>query len=134
MNREISSILTLLTAIAPDAYTADEAGVIIDTQDYDALTIDAVFGDTADAAATLDIEAGDASDLSDAVALTPTEDGPGLDEFLYGPDFPIGQTDARYKWSYVGPYRYVRVNLTAATSTKANVTAILGKANDNPLA
>lgn len=130
MNRDLAACILALIGIPPEAYAADEASPIIDTQGADSLTILAEFGATVEAGATLVIEAGDEADLSDAVALTPTSDGPAVGEYLYGPDLPDGETDTLFKWAYVGPYRYVRVTLDIDGATDAAVQFIKGHLSD----
>lgn len=132
MNREIGSLLGVILAIPPEAYAADEASVIIDTQGADSLTLIAQFGATVDAGATLLFEASDDDAMAGAVTLTPTSDGPAVGEYLYGPDLPVGSTDEAFKWSYVGPYRYVQVTLDTDGAADFALLALKSELSDQP--
>ena len=120
MRRDLMNHVHPVAAIAPQVATGATAltGAIIDTQGYDSLTFLIQLGTLAatSVAATVLVEEGDESDLSDAAAVA--------DANLVGSEALAGFTHAddgeTRKIGYVGSKRYVRLTITP-TGNDANL-------------
>ncbi len=116
--RDLANSLDIRRAISPAAATTDNTpfvSQIIDLAGYSKLVFAIILGALVDADATFTVlvEHGDASNLSDAVAvpdasLTGTEVSAGFD---FSADNKVR------KIGYVGSKRYVRLTITPANNT-----------------
>lgn len=124
--RDLANHLHFKRAISPAAAVTDNTPIvsaIIDRAGYEQLVFAILLGSLADTDATFTtlVEAGDAANLSDAVAvpdsqLTGTE---ALASFTFADD------DKVRKIGYVGPKRYSRLTITPAGNTgNAFVSAV----------
>lgn len=120
--RDLMNSIHPVRAISPVAGAGDNTAFvseIIDTQGYDSLTFVILTGALPDADATFVVlvEDGDAANLSDAAAVD--------DKFLVGTEllaaFNFGDDNETRKIGYIGPKRYVRLTITPAANTGANL-------------
>lgn len=104
-------------------------GVIIDTQGFGALEYLLAIGARTDGTYTLQLQHGDAANLSDAATVGAAD--------LLG-SLPVGNTaNTVQRVGYVGDKRYVRANVVSTsvtTGATVGVTAILGRPDINPTA
>jgi len=132
--KEIASNIDTKSALAPKVINTDTttAGSIIDVATYDlGVTFLIISGVVTDGTYTPLIEHGDASNLSDAAAVT--------DADLYRRGVTSGQeADAAFaaaddskikKISYLGAKRYVRLSLVSATTTTGAVIGAIAIAD-----
>lgn len=127
--RDLHNNIHVKRAISPVSVADNTAQVsqIIDRQDYQSLEFIIATGSLADADATFTVlvEDGDASNLSDAAAVS--------DSQLLGTEaqasFLFSDDDKVFKIGYVGNRRYVRMTITPANNASAGLlsaVAVLG--------
>lgn len=124
--RDSANHLAFRRAISPAAAVADDTPLvsqIIDKNGYEGLVFGILTGALADADATFTVQVdhGDAADLSDATAVP--------DEQLTGTEaaasFTFADDDTTRKIGYVGSKRYVRLTITpAANLANAYIAAV----------
>lgn len=134
--KDLHNNLHIVSAIAPQSPTGATAIVsaIIDRQGYSAVEFAIVLGamTAAAIAATVLVEDGEASNLSDAAAVA--------DENLLGTEVLAGFTHADdgecRKIGYIGPKRYVRMTVTPTSNDAAMPIAAIAilKPNHAPSA
>lgn len=133
--KDIHNNLKIAVALAAQVIASDTttAGIIIDTQGFEAVEFVLQTGVLTDGDYALLIEDGDDSGLSDAAAVA--------DIFLLGTEagasFDADTDDNKAgKIGYVGPKRYVRMSVVstnfAATGALVAGTAILGHGRHDP--
>lgn len=138
-SRDLHNNLHFVPLIAPVAARTDNTAIvsaIIDTKGYEACELAIITGTNTDANATFAalVEDGDASNLSDAAAVS--------DTFLLGTEllagFDFGDDVECRKIGYVGPKRYVRLTVTPSGNDSGNIfisgIAVLGHARSAPTA
>ncbi len=143
--RDTTTIYQLKRMLSPAAGAADNTArvsQIIDRQGYDSMLIGILTGAVPDADATYTVlvEHGDAANLSDAAAVPDAE--------LIGSDpasastpeaqagFTFAADDSVRKIGYRGQKRYVRLTITPANNTGAELLAafaLLGNAESKPV-
>jgi hypothetical protein len=135
--KDLHNVIESRIAIAPQS-VADNTPVvsaIIDTQNREALEFLIASGSLADADATFTVQVdhGDAANLSDAAAAPDTD--------LLGTEADAGFTfaadNSTRKIGYCGAKRYVRITITPAANASAAfvcVLAVLAGARRTPLA
>ncbi|MDY6960317.1 MAG: hypothetical protein SV862_00240 [Pseudomonadota bacterium] len=127
--KDTASVITPRRCISPVSVADNTAAVgqIIDRQGFESLTYIIATGSVADADATFAVllEEGDASNLSDAVAVA--------DEALIGTEalagFQFDDDNETRKLGYVGGKRYTRLTITPSGNASAALiaaVAILG--------
>jgi hypothetical protein len=124
--RDMMNNIHPVPAIAPVVVTDTTAQVsaIIDLQNYDSCTFVIATGTLADADATfaVTLDHGDASNLSDAAAVTAAT---GLVGTLALAGFTFADDGECRKVGYTGVKRYVRLTITPSANTgNAPLTAI----------
>ncbi len=113
------------------ATNATTNGAIIDTQGFNALEFFLQVGARTDGSYTIQLQHGDAADLSDAVAVD-TAKVLGNAALT-----PITAANSVRRVGYVGNKRYVRpqvVSTGATTGATVGVLAVLGRPNLRPTA
>lgn len=143
--RDLCTNVQLKRMYSPAAGAGDNTArvsQIVDRQGYDSMLIGILLGSVPDADATYTVlvEHGDAANLSDAAAVPDAE--------LIGSDpasastpevqagFTFAADDQVRKIGYRGNKRYVRVTVTPAANTGAELMAIfavLGRAEQKPV-
>jgi hypothetical protein len=135
--RDLISNINFARAISPAAATADNTALvsqIVDRRGSDSLALAIIIGALADADATfaVTIEHGDASNLSDAVAVPADQ----LNGTLAGASFTFAADDTVRKIGYVGGKRYVRATITPANNAGnvfVSAVWVLGNPNLRPV-
>lgn len=115
-NVEVKPALTPRTISTATA----TAGSIVDTNGFRSLEFVIASGTLTDGTYTPKLEAGDASDLSDAVEVTAAK---GLLGTIAGATFAATDDNATKRLGYVGGRRYVRLTITSATVTSGGTLA-----------
>jgi len=133
--RDMSNNIHPVRAISPVSVADNTAQVsqIIDTRGYDSLTFVIATGSLADADATfaVTVRHGDASNLSDGVAVPAAM----LNGTLALASFQFDDDNETRKIGYVGDKRYVELTITPAANASAalvSAVAILGKPAQAP--
>ena len=138
-NREIHNDIHVVPLIVPIAARTDNTAIvsaIIDTANYNACEFVIVTGTNTDANATfaVTVDEGDASNLSDAVAVTDAK----LVGTLAGAGFAFGDDNECRKVGYLGNKRYVRLTVTPSGNDAGNIfisgVAVLSYAASGPQA
>ena len=138
-NREIHNDIHVVPLIVPVAARTDNSAIvsaIIDTASYNACEFVLVTGGNTDANATfaVTVDEGDASNLSDAVAVTDTK----LVGTLALAGFTFADDSECRKLGYIGNKRYVRLTVTPSGNDSGNIfisgVAVLGYAASGPQA
>jgi len=109
-NREFASDIAVLDSIGAGNKSGTLDGSTVDVRDANAATVVISFGANVDAGATCEIQHGNESDGSDAVALTPAQVA-AVGVELYGQDYAAPVANQARRFAYVGGMRYVRVVL-----------------------
>ncbi len=102
-----------------DQSAAGDGDAIIDLQGYNGALIIGVSGGTMTDSVTLELEEGDASDLSDGAAVA--------DADLLGSEPTLDGTNQIKTFGYVGNKRYIRVNVGAVGTTGGIAGAAVAK-------
>jgi hypothetical protein len=143
--RDLLNDLQIKTALAPVASAADNTAwvsAIIDRQGYDSAGFIILTGalPDADATFTVQVDHGDAANLSDAAAVA--------DADLIGQDptsatapetqasFTFAADNGVRKIGYRGTKRYIRLTITPAANTSASLyaaCAVLGNSEQKPV-
>ena len=138
-NRDIHNDIHVVPLIVPVAARTDNTAIvsaIIDTANYNACEFVIVTGTNTDANATfaVTVDEGDASNLSDAVAVTDSK----LVGTLALAGFTFGDDNECRKLGYVGNKRYVRLTVTPTGNDSGNIfisgVAVLSYAASGPQA
>lgn len=116
--RDMTNRLHIVPAFAPKAAVADDTAqvsAIVDLSGYDSATLVLETGTLTDANATFAVtmEHGDASNLSDAAAVTAAD----LIGTLAGAGFTFADDIEARKIGYKGSKRYVRATVTPTGNT-----------------
>jgi hypothetical protein len=94
-------------------------GNIIDTQGYEGIEFVLFTGTYTDGTYDVEIEQGDADDLSDATVATGERE-------IVGVPSQLGAANEITRVGYIGKFRYVRLNVvSASTSTGATVGGVV---------
>ncbi len=137
-SKDLHNNLHFVPAIAPVAARTDNTAVvsaIIDTQGYESLEFAIITGTNTDVNATfaVTIDEGDASNLSDAAAVST---GPKLLGTLAEAGFTFADDVECRKIGYLGSKRYVRLTVTPSGNDSGNIflaaIAVLGNARNEP--
>jgi len=138
-NREIHNDIHVVPLIVPIAARTDNTAIvsaIIDTANYNSCEFVIVTGTNTDANATfaVTVDEGDASNLSDAVAVTDAK----LVGTLALAGFTFGDDNECRKLGYIGNKRYVRLTVTPSGNDAGNIfisgVAVLSYASSAPTA
>lgn len=135
--RDLHNNIHPLAGIVPVAARTDDTAIvstIVDTQGYNSCEFVIITGTNTDADATFTVlvQDGDASNLSDAAAVS--------DDELLGTEalasFAFGDDNETRKIGYVGGKRYVRVTVTPSGNGAGNIFLagiwLLGHPSDAP--
>lgn len=124
-NQMLQKVGLNIAAISTNATTN---GVIIDTQGYGSLEFLLHLGARTDGTYTLQLQHGDAANLSDAAVVSNADDLIGA--------LPVGNAaNTVQRVGYRGDKRYVRANVVSAsvtTGATVGVTALLGRPDIAP--
>lgn len=120
MEYDLATHLQAVQAIPPAAYSAAEAGEIIDSIGFNSLTFGINIG-AVTSTVTLTLEHGDESDLSDA-AVVAAEDIIGALTTI-----ETGDASSAMWFGYIGKKRYVRLSIASGEAT-VGIVAIKGHA------
>jgi len=139
-SKDLHNNLHFVPLIAPVAARTDNTAIvsaIIDTLGYESVEFALVTGTNTDTNATfaVTVDEGDASNLSDAVAVST---GPKLLGTLAEGGFTFADDVECRKLGYVGNKRYVRLTLTPSGNDSGNIfiagVAVLGNPRSHPTA
>lgn len=137
-SKDLHNNLHFVPLIAPIAARTDNTAIvsaIIDTQGYDSCEFAIITGTNTDANATfaVTVDEGDASNLSDAVAVST---GVKLLGTLAEAGYTFSDDVECRKLGYVGTRRYVRVTVTPSGNDSGNIfiagVAVLGNSRSKP--
>ncbi len=115
------TLLLDIQAITTDTTTV---GNIVDTKGFESLDVALVAGTLTDGNYALTMEHGDASNLSDAVAVATTD--------LIGslPSITAADDDTVNHFGYIGKKRFVRVSIVSTSTSTGGTLGVLANLGD----